>query len=119
MQARGVDRLLDEVIGAELHGLDGAIDGALRGEQDDALLVREFAESIQQFDAIHARHLHIGNDDARLPGHHLVQCFRAIAGGFCAISPAGNKFGQPHECMKLVFDDQYFFTCHCLTALFS
>ena len=39
LEARGIDRLLDEVIGAELHGLDGAIDGALRGKQDDALLV--------------------------------------------------------------------------------
>ena len=119
LQSGGVYRFLDEVIGAEFHGLNGAIDGALRGKQDDALLVREFAESIQQFDAIHAWHLHIGNNDARLPGHHLVQGFRAIAGGFCAISPSGNKFCQPHECMKLVFYDQYLFTCHCLTALFS
>src|ERR1700744_1868328 len=71
-EARGVDRLLDEVIGAELHGLDGAIDGALCGEQDDTLLVGKLAETVQQLDAIHAGHLHVGDHDAGLPGHHFV-----------------------------------------------
>ena len=35
--------------------------------------------------------------------------FEAVAGGFCAIAPAGDQLGQARQGMRLVFDDEDFF----------
>src|SRR6185312_8298052 len=74
-ESYGVDRLLDEVVSAELHSIDGSLDGALGGEDNDGLVLFELAEAFEEVEAIHAGHFEVGDDDARLPDQHLVQGF--------------------------------------------
>ena len=51
-----------------LHGRNRGIDAALRGQQDDGDLLGSSGDVLQQFHAVHARHLQIGDHDRRAPG---------------------------------------------------
>ncbi len=55
-QTRGIDRLLDEVEGAGLHGGNGGVDAALRGQQNNGDLLRLGGYALKQLHAVHARH---------------------------------------------------------------
>ena len=109
-QARGVDWFLQEVVRAQLHGVDGEVDGAHGGEDDDDKVGLEagavFVEFGEQADAVHARHLEIGDDDVRVPGSGFIPAFDAVARGFSAVAPAGDELGKAHEGVGLVFDDE-------------
>ena len=74
-----------------------------------AILSAAFSQAGEQLQAIHARHLEVGNDDAGLPRAHFFQSLEAVAGGFRAIAPSGDKLGQAREGVRLVFDDENLF----------
>ena len=75
-------------------------------------LARRLRDALQQLHAVHARHLEVGDDNARAPGDDFFQALHAIARGFGAISPGGDQFSQPGALVFFVFDDQYFFGIH-------
>jgi len=62
-QALGVDRFGDVVVGADAHGLDCAIDGSLGGNHDHCHGAALGGDFFQQFEATHAGHFHVGDDD--------------------------------------------------------
>ena len=110
-EASGVDGLLDEVVGAEFHGIDREFDGALRGEDDDGDFAIRIGELGEEFNTGHAWHFEICYDDMRIPSECFFKAFHAVAGSFGAIAPSGNKFRQAHERMDFIFYDQYFRLC--------
>ena len=109
-EAGGVDGLEEEVVSAELHGLDGDGDGALGGEEDDGGVGFEvgafFGEAGEQADAVEAGHLEVGDDDGGVPGEDFLPAFDAVARSISAVAPAGDELGEAHEGVGLVFDDE-------------
>ncbi len=57
------ERLLHEVDGAELHGLDRRVDRAEAGHHDERRVDAHVAELAQDVDAREPRHPHVGQDD--------------------------------------------------------
>ena len=112
-QPRGVHRLLQKVVSAQLHGIDGQLDGAHGGEHHDGHVGVErrslFGELGQQADAVQPRHLQVGDHNGRVPGQRLLPAFDAVARGLGAVSPAGDQLGQPHQRVGLVFDNQHLY----------
>ena len=96
------------------------LDASLGGEHDDGLVLLEFSEAGEQFDAVHARHFQVGHDNARRPRLVFLECFDAITSRFGAIAPAGDEFSKPGEGVRLVFDNQHLFLiCHYLSCKLS
>jgi hypothetical protein len=62
LQLVDVERLLDEVVGAELEGLARRLDGREGGHHHDGHLGEEIAHGAQQLDARHVRHLDVRDD---------------------------------------------------------
>ena len=111
-QAVGVNGLGDVVVGAHAHGLHGAVDRALGRHHDHSHGLGVGGQFLQQFQAAHARHFHVGDNDGGRPGGNFFQSLRAIFRGFGPIAPAGDQFGQAGPLVLFVFDDQYFFMAH-------
>ena len=109
-QAGGVHWLLQEVVGAELHGVDGELDGAQGGEHNNGQIGVEagalLGELGQEANAVEAGHLEVGDDDGRVPGEGFFPGFNAVARGFGAVTPAGDQLGKPHEGVGLIFNDE-------------
>ena len=111
-QAAGVDWFGDVVVSAGAHRLDCAVDGALGGDYDDRDGLIGRGQFFQQFEAAHARHFHVGQDDAGGEYGEAIQTFGAVAGGIGAIPPGRNQFRQTSALVIFVFDDQDFFLGH-------
>src|SRR5262249_7949787 len=73
------ERLGEEVVGAILHCLDGLLDGAERGEEDDVHVGRDGFRGAQQLEPREARHLQIGED--QIDGAALQPLERGTAVG--------------------------------------
>src|ERR1035437_1101646 len=78
-KTHGVDWLGNVVVSAKAHRMDRGFDGPLRCEHyyDHALL--KFANARQQLHPVHARHLQVGDNDARRPLAHTFQAFDAVS----------------------------------------
>jgi hypothetical protein len=110
-EAGGVDGLLHEVVGAELNGFDGAFDGALRGDDDDGAGGAGFAEAMEEFHAVHARHFHVSDDERGGPGLDFFEGLEAVFRDFSAVAPAGDEFGEAETRVEFVLDDEDFAAC--------
>jgi hypothetical protein len=111
-QARRVHRLLQKVVGAQLHGVHGQFDGAHGGEHHHgqigvepepssaSLVSRPMPSSRGIFRSVTTM--------AGFPGQRLLPALDAVARGLGAVSPAGDQLGEPHQRVGLVFDNQDF-----------
>ena len=61
-EARLVERLLDEIEGADLDGRDRHLDVAVPGDQNDRRGEAVGLETVDQFEAGHAGHAHVRHD---------------------------------------------------------
>src|SRR6185312_3902797 len=111
-QAHRIHRLLDKVIGAQLHCVYRSLNGSLGGQHNNSLVLLEVAEPFQQVEPVHPWHLEIGNDDPRLPNQYLIEGFHAVPRRFRPVSPPRDKFGKAGEGVWLVFNNQDFFLVH-------
>src|SRR5690606_28379248 len=62
-EALGIDRLLDEIIGAVLHRLHGVLDRSHSREEDDGSAGASIGELLEQTEPIEARKVEVGDDD--------------------------------------------------------
>src|SRR5688572_9912244 len=65
--AIGVERLLEDVVGAELCGFDRGLDGCVTADHHDTGGRVDLADALQTLEAIHARNLHVEEDEMRAP----------------------------------------------------
>ncbi len=82
-QVVGVDRLGEEIVGAEAHCLDGLVDAAVAGHHDHGHRQGLLADFADQFHAVEARHLEVGQEQAvivMLPAGKGLERFLAVAG---------------------------------------
>src|SRR5271156_2763363 len=89
-QPVGIDRLGNVVVGPKAHGLNRAVDGALRIDQDYIHRLSFFRQAFQKLKAAHARHLEVRDYDRGTPLCGFLQTLLTIASGFRAISPGRN-----------------------------
>jgi hypothetical protein len=73
VQAVGAERLLEEVVGAQAHGLDGHRDVAVPRHQDHRQLRIDPAGMRQQLEAAHSRQLDVRQQDAGEAGNEVRQ----------------------------------------------
>jgi hypothetical protein len=85
----------------------------LRGDNDDGAGGAGFAEAMEEFHAVHARHFHVGDDEGRGPRLDFFEGLEAVFGDFSAVAPAGDEFGEAETCVEFVFDDEDFAACCC------
>jgi hypothetical protein len=71
--AVGVEGLLEEVVGADLHRLDRHRHVAVAGDEDDGQPAVDAHQLLQERHAVHAGHLDVGDDDARIVRAHGLQ----------------------------------------------
>ena len=67
LNAIGVERLLEKVVGAELRRFDGGLDGAVTADHHDDGGAVELANALERLESIDAAHLHIHEDEIRMP----------------------------------------------------
>ncbi len=109
-QAGGVNRFLEEVVSAQLHGVDGQLNGAHGGEDHHGEVRVEsralLSQLGQQADAIQTRHLQVGDDDGRVPGKRFLPALDAVARRLRPVAPAGDQLRESHQRVGFVFDNQ-------------
>ena len=106
LQALRLDRLREVVVGAFLNRLDSRLHAALRRQQHHRAFGAIVLESLEQFEAAHARHDEVGDDDRRTERRHALERIFPVGGGFGGESPGAHEFGQADSRAGLVFDDQ-------------
>ena len=110
-QTGGIDRLLQKVVGAQLHGVDGELDRPLRSEQHDgdiglARFRRAWsAGPMPSIRGIFKSVTTMAGSQARVFSQPSMPS-RAVS---VLISPAGDQLGQSHQGVGFVFDDQDFY----------
>ena len=58
-------------------------------------LLRQLGDAPQQFHAVHARHLQVGDHDRRRPGLDLLQRLNSVARGFASEAPREASSAKP------------------------
>ena len=76
-----VERLEQIIVSAELHRLDGGLRRAVGGHQDDEQLGIGRADSAERFQAVHAAHAHVHEDEVGLEFGNDLQTLLAAGGG--------------------------------------
>ena len=106
MQPLRLDRLGQVVVGAFLDRFDRRFDGALRGQNDDGVIAAVVLERAQQFEAAHARHHQVADDDGRAEDGNALKRLFAVARGIGRKAPCTHELGQPEARARLVLDDE-------------
>jgi hypothetical protein len=76
-----LQRLREVVESALAHRVHRAVDGAVRGHEDDAGPRGLLGELGQELDAVHVRHLEVGEDDVEGLARRRLQGLAAVGGG--------------------------------------
>ena len=91
----GLDGLFEEPIGAEIvHGCKGGFDVTEGGEDDGGDLNAFNREAAQEFKAVHARHLKIGDENGDGISEELFEGFLAVGGGIGRETPTADDGGE-------------------------
>ncbi len=106
LQPLRIDGLTQIVVGAVLDRVDGALDRALRRQQDEGDVRQLILQGAEQIVAAHPRHHEVAHDDGRPEAGDLAEPFLAV-GGLVGLEPPGlNELGQPGPRCRVVLDDQ-------------
>jgi hypothetical protein len=73
----GVERLLEEIVGAQLRRLDRRLDRAVPADHDHERGGVEGAQALERLQSVDAAHLHVEEHDVRAPGFVRLERFRA------------------------------------------
>jgi hypothetical protein len=68
-----LERLRDEVVRTFLHRLDGRLHGSVCRHENDFRRRRELLRRLEKPDAVHSRHLQVGEHDRRTLAPHEVE----------------------------------------------
>ena len=105
-QRVGLDRLLDETVGARLHRLDRLRHAAVAGDDDHFGVGVGLLEPAQQLQPVDIGQQHVGDDDVGLPGLEDFLAARADHRGADFIALVLEQDLQPLDHRRLVVDRQ-------------
>ncbi len=97
----------NEIVGPQLHGLDGQIDGAVGGHHDHAHLAEVFAGRAEKSHAVHFGHLDVAQHKIEGFFPQPGQCLFAVPGRFHGIARPLEHAGQHVAHVLLIVDNQY------------
>ena len=102
-----LQRLREVVERALAHGVDGAVDGAVRGHEDHALARLGLLQLREQLDAVEVRHLEVGQHDVEGLGCAAAsQRLAPVAGGGGLVALRLQDHLQDVALAPLVVDDE-------------
>ena len=107
-QGRLLDRLDEIVVGAVVEALDDVLEVALGGQHDDRH-ERQAGVGLQRlegFDAVHARHHDVENDDVGFQRAGLFEAFDAVAGGRDLVALRAQAQLDDLPVVGIVIDDE-------------
>jgi hypothetical protein len=90
------------------HRLDGAGDRALARDDDDLAVDARLAHLREQLEAVHLRHLEVGQDEAEFAGGDLVPRLAAVGGGVDVVALLGEEHLQTFGDVPLIIGDEHF-----------
>ena len=105
-QRLGVERLEEVVLGALLHRLDGAGDGAERGHDDEHGTGRRCACLLHERDSVQARHLEVREDDVGGELLEFSKSLETIRCRFGGVPVLAQYLAQRGAGVRLVVDDE-------------
>ena len=100
-----LERLLDVVEGADLHGRDGRLDRAVGRDDDDRDQGIDPLDPPQDLDAVHPRHEKVEEDDVEGLGGEFLQRLLARARDLDLVALRRQELGQDVVDDRLVVDD--------------
>ena len=107
LQARGVQRLLDEVVGALADGLHRGVDGAAAGEEDHRAVRQLVLERAQQPQPVGLRHRQVGEHHVGPELRRLLQRVGAVARRSPPCGPRGASISaRASQVLRLVVDGE-------------
>ena len=106
LQVVGFERLLDEVGGPRLHGVDGGPHIAVAGDHDDLGTAPVGLETAQALESVHAGHLEVQQNDAIVVLGTQAQGLFSIAGRVNLVAPARQHLFAQSAQRGFVIDDQ-------------
>ena len=101
-----VEGLGDEVERAALERLDGGVDRAVRGDEDDGKLGLDLERALEERHAVDLRHLEIGDDEVDVVLAEEMQTLLAVLGGQDVVAVARELRGEDLPQVRLVVDDE-------------
>src|SRR5438094_3347897 len=109
-QLIGIERLGDEIVGPRFHAFKVILFSDQRSDDDDERIFRllVFADAPAQFETIHFRHQHIGDDQTEPSAAECFPCFLPV---FSRNNFVRQLFKYPPQELAripVVFSDQYF-----------
>ena len=102
-----IDRLAQVVVGAVLDRVDGALDRALRGQQDERDVRQLILQRAEQVVPAHPRHDQVAHDDGRPEAGDLAEAFLAVGRLVGLEAPGLDELGQPGPRGRVVLDDEH------------
>ena len=96
----------EEVVGAVLHGLDGFLHRAERGQEDDVQVGRDGLGRAQQLEAGEPRHLEVGDDEVDAAALHALQRGASVGGQQHAVALARQRALEALAQAGIVVGDQ-------------
>ena len=106
LEALRLDGLRQIVVRAFLDRLDGGLDRALRGEDDNRQPAPFILERTQQLESAHPRHDEVADDDGRTERGDTLKRFLAIRRRLGRKSPRAYQLGEAQPGGWLVLDDE-------------
>jgi hypothetical protein len=104
--AVGVERLLEEVVGAGLGGFDGRLDRAVAGDHDDRGARVELAQAPEGVEAVHPGHLDVEEDEVRAEAVVLRDAFGGARGGADLVAFVLEELAECGADAGFVVDDE-------------
>src|SRR5690606_37609625 len=101
------ERLGEVVVGAALHRLDGHLDAAVGGHDDDHALAIGLAVAVEEVEPAEAGHAHVAEDDVGLQLQRPAQTLLAVTRGEDLVAFFGEDEGNGLPETRLVVDNQY------------
>src|SRR6266705_169469 len=89
-----VERLLDEVEGAQIEGHEGLILIGVSADHDDGRPDRRLAEALERFDAVHPRHGDVQQDDLGLETLRHLERLLTVFGSFGLVAVLRQELDQ-------------------------
>jgi hypothetical protein len=105
-EPRHLERLLDEVVGPFLDGLDRVLDRAAPGEEHDRAVGQLGAQRAQEPEPVHPRHHEIGEDDVGVPLDRAPERLGPVARRLDVVAPALRQLRERVAAVRLVVHDE-------------
>jgi hypothetical protein len=104
--AVGIEWLLENVVRAQLRGLDGSLNRGVSADHHDLCRWVDLLDAAQSLEAVHARHLHVHEHEVRPPLLVFGDAIRGVAGGADLVALELQELAERGPDALLVIDDE-------------